>query len=67
MHIYQWFVKCIKLCPQIKSVWDGELQNIVQMSFGMSTTLNCLELEGKIRTTRLAQTSKLRPEIVELK
>ncbi|KAG6601354.1 Transcription factor basic helix-loop-helix 49, partial [Cucurbita argyrosperma subsp. sororia] len=31
---------------QIKSVWDGELQNIVQMSFGMSTTLNCLELEG---------------------
>ncbi|XP_038893095.1 transcription factor bHLH49 isoform X2 [Benincasa hispida] len=31
---------------QIKNVWDGELQNIVQMSFGMSTTPNCLEVQG---------------------
>lgn len=39
------------MCPQIKNVWDGELQNIVQMSFGMSTTPNCLEIEGSIKTT----------------
>ncbi|XP_038893096.1 transcription factor bHLH49 isoform X3 [Benincasa hispida] len=33
---------------QIKNVWDGELQNIVQMSFGMSTTPNCLEVQGAL-------------------
>ncbi|XP_022149064.1 transcription factor bHLH49 isoform X2 [Momordica charantia] len=31
---------------QIKNVWDGELQNIVQMSFGMSTPPSCLEIDG---------------------
>ncbi|XP_004135136.1 transcription factor bHLH49 isoform X3 [Cucumis sativus] len=31
---------------QIKNVWEGELQNLVQMSFGMPTPPNCLEVEG---------------------
>ncbi|XP_022968545.1 transcription factor bHLH49-like [Cucurbita maxima] len=31
---------------QIKNMWDGELHNIVQMSFGMSTAPNGLAAEG---------------------
>lgn len=51
------FINCsritYKICLQIKNVWDGELQNIVQMSFGMSTPPSCLEIDGTIETTPL--------------
>ena len=40
-----------KLCLQIKNMWDGELHNIVQMSFGMSTAPNGLAAEGTINAT----------------